>query len=64
MSTAAFHKSYQSSKIVWVWLQMVKLRNAKCCMKMDLFFFQYLCVFKFALNFLYFVAQYHVVRPC
>ena len=43
---------------------MIKLPNAMCCMKMDLFFFQYLCVLIFALNFLYFVAQYDVVRPC
>ena len=43
---------------------MVKLQGAKCCMKMDLFFFQYLCAFTFALNFLYFVAQDDIVRRC
>ena len=43
---------------------MVKLQNANCCIKMDLFFFRQLCVFTFALIFLYFVAQYDVVRPC
>ena len=55
--TAAFHSSYQSNKIVWVWLQMVKHQNTKCCMKIDLFFFRYLCVFTFSLIFIYFVAQ-------
>ena len=35
-----------------VWLQMVKLQNAKCYMKMDLFFFQYLCVQKKKKNFM------------
>ena len=39
---------------------MVKLQNVECCMKVDLFFFQYLCVFTFAFIFLYFVAQYDV----
>ena len=53
---------------------MVKLQNAKCYMKMDLFFFQYLCVFTLALIFhlcvftlalifLYFVLQHDVVKP-
>ena len=43
---------------------MVKLQNAKYCLKMDLFFFQCLCMFTLAINFLYFVAHYDVVRPC
>ena len=29
---------------------MLKLQNAECCMKMDLFLFQYLCVLTFAMK--------------
>ena len=39
---AVFHKSYHSNNILWAWLHMVKLQNAKFPMKMDLLFFQYL----------------------
>ena len=60
---APIHKSYNSNKIIWVWIEMIKLKNAKCCMKMDRFFLQYLRLFTFALDFLYFVAQYDFVKP-